>query len=1092
MSSSRGEGEPAVTSGMGSGKDSTKRSSTTSRSWSDHASSKWFVDWCCGDASHPVQQPCGPVIFVEANKRRRVLGAVLRWENAKGSRRRFYMKNVYGSKGNVAAGAKGAVLDMCMFEGFGAGAVNTPFYNDLQRQGGFVLGREFFDLLEDKDIALDVPCEVGLDLELSMPLQLCGGCESSGAAGEGGDLGSGEATHVQHKDTRGQFDDSEDEATPRLPFSASRERERSVLSILEVRLQTPVRQEVATDPGQEEVQCGSDLEPGEGHGADDKAVGGEGAQGTPQKRRGDCQEDLPASEPSTTRPTIDVDAGYFLEYKDGVRTRREFEISPAQIVDLGEWEDLYNQRSLDPVLVGTIKDAMQYAFENKEQRYELPIFKLAPLGLQKPTPRTEAQRLKPEEWKDELAGEYHYYTVCGQHNAAAARSLLGSEVAKNYNFERWPARMLYFPNDDFEGLKSREVALAEDIVHIKWKDTGDVTSIAPFANDPLEADMRGAELKEAVAATKSHTFVLDLCEPVDLKLWKAQAWETLDSYLQTWCPSHWTLVVFVPRQHNLTFLASMHHLSFVKLLEGKWVRRVHQKKSFPVGNNLYREEDRMYILFKGDDLRANTSVVYKGNLPRGAAAAVRLPQRVTQTDVSEIPFVPCYWSLVAPERQGSVYGDMERNPTQFVGLLDFLGKKGESVVFLGKPHARSVWHLLKAGRHVVAMEGNAELLQFTMLVVKSEVNSGGHNCEFMVVKPTRDKKVPPPSGPDAGEPSKDPEIGSVAAPDGNVGKVSPEQGRRPQVLQHEAAGTGYGDTHTTKSAEIRTSSGGGCRPGIVVLLRGAACTETEGRSSGFNTGTAEGDEFRGREVGEKMEERRGAQEGEEEGEEEGKEEGEEEEEGEEAGETEVLELLEGREGAGSRDDEVEHSEDDAGSGESYDEFGQLYGEHHEDDVDIDATAIEMETQVVSSLSAQPEDYAVWPLTSVVDLQHRFDEASVAISPSKTSRRISIDEVIDGILGEHNVSARPSTTPDVDETRNVTSLVAAALTSSPPKSLVLPATLAAGEKGEVGGRQHVKSPKKSKVGGQALDVLALPAPNSPSKERRDKQTGVADW
>ncbi|GBG74126.1 hypothetical protein CBR_g17837 [Chara braunii] len=869
------------------------------------------------------------------------------------------MKNVYGSKGNVVAGAKGAVLDMCLFEVFGAGAANTPFYNDLRRQGS------------------------------------CAAVVSRAAQRGRGDLGSGEATHVQREDARGLFDDSEDEATPRPPFSASRERDQSVLSI-------PAKQ--------------------------------------------------PVSGPSPTRPAVDVDAGYFLEYKDGVRTRREFKISQTQIVDLGEWEDLYNQRSLDSVLVGTIKKAMQYAFENKEQTYELPTFKLAPLGLQKPTPGTKAQRLKPEEWKDELAGEYYYYAKCGQHNAAAARSLLGSEVAKKYNFERWPARMLYFSDDDFEGyflvssqdnkkdlkapprqlklsmkdirwqwkhdgcprammgnpsgkqdqvrvwrkfcttalhkaphnslwiladqkeeealkkqnvalrsyfplamagenvwnlaleffekwetgkllshggakwivkkkkvknvkpgvayihndklgttevvynvpvdppnkkgkkekeegdwfvqvpdpdvhcwkamesltdnekcrvlkkvlacevvwvqagspslaklgklsvqdmvqlvkcdrvlvrlwnyyqfkhgkrpdadwiqrypflksrsavfrkfesqglddelwdnsrkhvsdlalfkdcpsymgcdqdnsievteklagykklsvewrnrvlsvlngnrLKSREVALAKGIVHIKWKDTGDVTSIASFANDPLEAYMRGAEQKEAVTATKSHTFVLDLCEPIDLKLWKAQAWETLDSYLQTWCPSHCTLIVFVPRQYNLTFLASMHHLSFVKLLEGKWVRRVQQKKSFPIGNNLYTEEGRMYILFKGDDLRANTSMVYEGNLPRGAVAA------------------------------GSVYGDMERNPTQFVNLLDFLGKKAEGVVFLGEPHVRSVWDLLKAGRHVVAMEGNADLLQFTMQAVKSEVNSGGHNCEFMVVKPTRDK-----------------------------------------------------------------------------------------------------------------------------------------------------------------------------------------------------------------------------------------------------------------------------------------------------------------------------------------------------------------
>ncbi|GBG83330.1 hypothetical protein CBR_g37043 [Chara braunii] len=145
----------------------------------------------------------------------------------------------------------------------------------------------------------------------------------------------------------------------------------------------------------------------------------------------------------------------------------------------------------------------------------------------------------------------------------------------------------------------------------------------------------------------------------------------------------------------------------------------------------------MYILFKGDDLRANTSIVYEGKLPAGAAAAVRLPQKATQTDVSDIPFNPCDWSHTSPTRRSSVYGDMERKPAQFVNLLQSVSKKGEGVVFLGKPHARSVWELLKAGRHVIAMEGNSVLLQFAIDHVKSEVNSGAHNCEFMVVNETR-------------------------------------------------------------------------------------------------------------------------------------------------------------------------------------------------------------------------------------------------------------------------------------------------------------------------------------------------------------------
>ncbi|GBG75410.1 hypothetical protein CBR_g20040 [Chara braunii] len=1104
---------------------------------------------------------------------------------------------------------------MCLFEGFGAGAANTPFYNDLRRQGGFVLGREFFDLLEDKDIALDVPCEVGPDLEMSTPLQLCGGCESSGAAGEGGDLGSGEATHVQREDARGQFDDSEDEATPRPPFSASRERDRSVLSIL------GVRQEVAADPGEEAVQCGSDLEPGEGHGVDDKAVGGKGVEGTPQKRREDCQEDVvgslkkqktrtpkttgekrkgrgveedhpgskrpaskqkqPASGPSTTRPAIDVDAGYFLEYKDGVRTRREFEISPAQIVDLREWEDLYNQRSLDPVLVGMIKEAMRYAFENKEQTYELPFFKLAPLGLQKPTPGIKAQRLNPEKWKDELAGEYYYYAVCGQHNAAAARSLLGSEVAKKYNFEWWPARMLYFSNDDFEGyfllssqdnkkdLKTPPRQLKLSMIDIRWQWKHDGCPRAVTGNPSGKQDQVQAWRKFCTTALHKapHNSLWILADQKEEEAVKKQnaalrsyfplamagenVWKLTVEFFEKWetgrLLSHDGAKWIVKKKKVKNVKPGVAYIHNDKLgrtevvynvpvdppnkkgkkekEEGDWFVQVpalnahlfrkfesqglddelwdnsrkhvsdsalfkdcppymgcDQDNSIEVTEKLAGHKklsvdwrNKILSVLNGSRLKSRKVALAEGIVhikwkDTGVTSIASFANNPLEADMrgaelkAAVAATKSHTFVLDLCEPGSVYGDMKRNPIQFVGLLDFLGKKGEGVVFLGKPHARSVWDLLKAGRHVVAMKGNAELLQFTMQVVKSEVNSGGHNCEFMVVKPTRDKvgsnktdmwfklskrkrnKIydflflqtrprkdsdadsgggapgsggdggggtgggkgiptsgergshgrnttaggsggvagfavdrPPSTGtwPDhttqcadlptssvgsardtlaallaleshsggklksvgirttsaeeppersgmqsrsgSGEPSKDPEIGSIAARDGNVGKVSPEQERRPQGLQREAASTGSGDTETTKSAEIRTSSGGGCRPGIVVSLRGAACMEMEGRSSGFNTGTAEGDEFRGREVGKKMEERRGALEGEEEGEKEG----EEEEEGEEAGETEVLNLLEGREGAGSGDDEVEHSEDDAGSGKSSDEFGQL-------------------------------------------------------------------------------------------------------------------------------------------------------------------------
>ncbi|GBG42121.1 hypothetical protein CBR_g75513, partial [Chara braunii] len=205
--------------------------------------------------------------------------------------------------------------------------------------------------------------------------------------------------------------------------------------------------------------------------------------------------------------------------------------------------------------------------------------------------------------------------------------------------------------------KSMDVSLAEGMVHIRWQDLGDVTSIAPFGVDPLEAQMKVVELEKAVGVTKCHVAVLDLCEPMDITQWTQQAFESLNALLQHLFPSHWTVIAFVPREHDYYFMTSLHHLSVVKLMAGKWVRRPQQKKSFAVGNNLYSVNDRMYILFKGDDLRENMSVVYDARLEAGDAAAVGAHVKVTPTDVSEMPFelCECPWSYLAVTAKNRIY-----------------------------------------------------------------------------------------------------------------------------------------------------------------------------------------------------------------------------------------------------------------------------------------------------------------------------------------------------------------------------------------------------------------------------------------------------
>ncbi|GBG77835.1 hypothetical protein CBR_g25765 [Chara braunii] len=733
------------------------------------------------------------------------------------------------------------------------------------------------------------------------------GCHNQPRCSHGrGRFGFRPSSQLHRSEVRGCFDDSDDEAQEQTRPSPLRRGDRSVLSIPGVEGHTPVLDRPSTSTGGDEegVQQPAHKRRGgpqkEGAGLAKKytartpqTTGGErkgveGQEGTSGRKRPTSVQKQPQSGALEAKGPIDINATYFLEWKDSVRTKREFFISPSRVVEIGEWEASYNQRSLDPVHTQLIIDAMRMTFSQAEKTYELLTLKLAPLEREKPKPGVRADRLKPEDWK---------------HNAAAAKALLDTDVALRYNFERWPASMVYFSDEEFEGYflvssednkkdlkapprqlklsmkdirwlwkekgfpkavmgnpngkqahvqkwrefcahalhktpynhlwilvdekgedniknqnaalrsyfplvmagksawelgmeffkkwetgrlltpegakwitkkrkvkdvrpgvshikneklgqkeivynvpvlnckvlwvqtgsaslakqgklgvqeavhllkcdlilvrlwnyyqfmhenradtdctraypflkkreailvefekqgmdpalwdgsrklvsdaslfkdcppyigcedvkmikateklalnkklsaewknkvlsvltdsraKSMEVALAEGVVHVLWKDSGDMTSIAPFSVDPLEAQMRVTKLEKAVGTTKCHTCVLDLRDPVDFKQWTPEAIESLNSLLEQLFPSHRTVVAFVPLRWDYSFMTDLRHLPVVKAMAGKWVRRTQQKKRFPVGNNLYSADNRMHVLFKGDDLRENT------------------------------------------------------------------------------------------------------------------------------------------------------------------------------------------------------------------------------------------------------------------------------------------------------------------------------------------------------------------------------------------------------------------------------------------------------------------------------------------------------
>ncbi|GBG81848.1 hypothetical protein CBR_g34030 [Chara braunii] len=311
----------------------------------------------------------------------------------------------------------------------------------------------------------------------------------------------------------------------------------------------------------------------------------------------------------------------------------------------------------------------------------------------------------------------------------------------------------------------------------------------------------------------------------------------------------------------------------------------------------------------------------------------------------------------------------------------------------------------------------------------------------------------------AGVASPDPKIDSGAVRDG----TAPPAGDR-QPLRSEREGTcgGPGNRETTKFAGIRTSSGKGSQPGIVVPAGGAACGGREGHSSEFDTGSGEVAGLHAREKGRVMDKEKEGEEGDtreelEEGGEDGEEEEDEGEEEEEGEETELARLLGGKDGEKGEldtgDDERAFGDDDDKSGDSSDGFGQLYGEHREEDDDGDDTALGMETQVVTSLSGERDDYEVEAMTSAADLQHRFNEARVAVSLTKPSVRIDIEEVIDGILGDHHTSSQPSSTPGVNDPLDVKPSGGSVVAFLPTNSLMLQPTIASGGEGEIGGRQE---------------------------------------
>ncbi|GBG86057.1 hypothetical protein CBR_g40958 [Chara braunii] len=746
------------------------------------------------------------------------------------------------------------------------------------------------------------------------------GCTKPEAALRFVELGE-EATAVQGEE-RGRFDDSEEEEEEDTRVSPQRLGDRGTLRIPGAERGATVVEQSSTSSGRR----------GLGRRTRQLASFPAGREGNNSlhKREGEVLRGRRRELKRSRRQKPHSSQGVKGRELRGMSARRaksaRFVINPSQVIDIGEREAAYNQRSLDPVQIRDIIDAMTTAYSQAEKTYALPTLKFAPLGLVKPMPGVRADRLKPEDWKDELARQYYYYAVAGQHNAAAARALLGTDVAVRYSFERWPARMVYFSDEDFEGyflvsaednkkdLKAppRQPKLSMRNIRWCWKELGypkavmgnpsdkqaqveawrrfcaealhrtSYSHLWTLADDKTEQGIKkqnaalrsyfplamagksawetgmefferwetgrllapeGAKwiakkkkvqglkpgssalakqgkmgMQEAVQLVKCDRILVRLWnyyqfkhenrpdsdwttkypflkkreailakfegQGLDEALWDGSKKLVSDSSLFKDCPPYmgceddksikateklvqnkklpidWknkVLSVLTGSRSKSMEVALWNDSKDVTTIAPFGVdpldaqmkvveleRVVGITKCHTVGHNLYSLDDRMYILFKGDDLRENTSVVYDARLAGGDAAAVGAHKKVTPTEISEMPFDACEWPVVIHGRDPVVYKGHERNPTQFTHLLEFLCKKGEGIMFLGKAHAQVVWEVLKGGRNVIALQGNSEWLQFTLDFLKTTVNSGAYQCE-LITKSEKPRRIWDPS-----------------------------------------------------------------------------------------------------------------------------------------------------------------------------------------------------------------------------------------------------------------------------------------------------------------------------------------------------------
>ncbi|GBG84888.1 hypothetical protein CBR_g39350 [Chara braunii] len=205
--------------------------------------------------------------------------------------------------------------------------------------------------------------------------------------------------------------------------------------------------------------------------------------------------------------------------------------------------------------------------------------------------------------------------------------------------------------------------------------------------------------------------------------WTEAVFEALWRFMETVGGEYWTLVCFIPRSCEMTFLRRVVQWD-IHMSIAKWTRQQQQKVRHPykVANLPMEDTNRMVVIIYSNDgdYHRNTILLFED---------IQLAQPSSSSQAIDT------LTLARRERKPKLLTDVAEKkfqPTKHKSA-------DKAVMFLGKGHAALVWELLKSHRHCIVLEGEDMKFDFLVQFVNTMVDTREYQAKFVKPPPRHDE-----------------------------------------------------------------------------------------------------------------------------------------------------------------------------------------------------------------------------------------------------------------------------------------------------------------------------------------------------------------